>query len=77
VDCYERGVSLCGLSKSWGLPGLRLGWVACQDQQLLQEVLALKVSGCSVYWTDVNILGWYEVAKAFQPCSWQASYKAW
>jgi hypothetical protein len=44
VDCYERAVSLCGLSKSWGLPGLRLGWVACQGQQLLQDVLALKVT---------------------------------
>jgi hypothetical protein len=43
LDCYERAVSLCGLSKSWGLPGLRLGWVACKDQQLLQDVLALKV----------------------------------
>ncbi|KAF6250599.1 aminotransferase, classes I and II [Scenedesmus sp. NREL 46B-D3] len=42
VDCYERAVSLCGLSKSWGLPGLRLGWIACQDQQLLHNVLALK-----------------------------------
>lgn len=42
ADVYERGVSLCGLSKSWGLPGLRLGWLACQDAQLLQQVLALK-----------------------------------
>eukprot|EP00882_Tetradesmus_deserticola_P021195 GHRQ01022944.1.p1 GENE.GHRQ01022944.1~~GHRQ01022944.1.p1 ORF type:complete len:239 (+),score=86.28 GHRQ01022944.1:220-936(+) len=40
--CYERGVSLAGLIKAWGLPGLRLGWLACQDQQLLQDVLALK-----------------------------------
>jgi aspartate/methionine/tyrosine aminotransferase len=38
VDVYPKAVTLCGLSKSWGLPGLRLGWVACKDKQLLQEV---------------------------------------
>lgn len=38
ADCYGRAVSLCGLSKSWGLPGLRLGWLACKDAQLLQQV---------------------------------------
>eukprot|EP00878_Enallax_costatus_P039623 GHUV01045483.1.p1 GENE.GHUV01045483.1~~GHUV01045483.1.p1 ORF type:complete len:278 (+),score=70.51 GHUV01045483.1:92-925(+) len=42
VDCYNKAVSLCGLSKSWGLPGLRVGWVACRDQQLMQQVLMLK-----------------------------------
>jgi aspartate/methionine/tyrosine aminotransferase len=24
----ERGISTCGLSKGWGLPGLRIGWLA-------------------------------------------------
>lgn len=38
VDAYDKAVVLCGLSKSWGLPGLRLGWVASKDQQLLQQV---------------------------------------
>jgi len=42
VERYDRGITLCGLSKSWALPGLRIGWVACQDQQLLQRVCALK-----------------------------------
>eukprot|EP00775_Hariotina_reticulata_P003038 gene3038-3319_t len=42
AEVYERGISLCGLSKSWGLPGLRLGWLACQDKQLLQDALAFK-----------------------------------
>lgn len=39
VDLYDKCITLCGLSKSWGLPGLRLGWVACKDQELLQQVI--------------------------------------
>jgi aspartate/methionine/tyrosine aminotransferase len=38
VDLYDKAIVLCGLSKSWGLPGLRLGWIAGKDQQLLQQV---------------------------------------
>jgi aspartate/methionine/tyrosine aminotransferase len=39
---YEKGVSLGGLSKSFGLPGLRLGWLATRDGDLLARVKALK-----------------------------------
>lgn len=35
ADIYERGISLNVLSKAYGLPGLRIGWVACQDRALL------------------------------------------
>lgn len=42
ADRYAKAISLCGLSKSWGLPGLRLGWLACQDAELIQQVLMLK-----------------------------------
>jgi len=38
VDIYPKAVTLCGLSKSWGLPGLRLGWVTSKDKQLLEQV---------------------------------------
>ena len=31
-----------GLSKAWGLPGLRMGWLATHDAALLQRVLELK-----------------------------------
>ena len=37
ADVYERGVSLNVMSKSYGLPGLRIGWLACQDRAFLQE----------------------------------------
>lgn len=35
VDTYERGISLGGLSKPYGLPGLRVGWIACRDAEAL------------------------------------------
>jgi aspartate/methionine/tyrosine aminotransferase len=39
---YERGVSLGVLSKAWGLPGLRLGWVATRDREVLEAMAAFK-----------------------------------
>ena len=38
ADVYERGVSLNVMSKAYGLPGLRIGWIASQDRSLLQRV---------------------------------------
>lgn len=38
ADLYEKGISLNVMSKAYGLPGLRLGWVACQDHELLQNM---------------------------------------
>ena len=35
VDAYERGISLNVMSKAYGLPGLRIGWLACRDAELL------------------------------------------
>ena len=37
ADVYERGISLNVMSKSYGLPGLRIGWLACQDREFLQS----------------------------------------
>jgi aspartate/methionine/tyrosine aminotransferase len=34
-DAYERGISLGAMSKSYGLPGLRVGWVGCRDRALI------------------------------------------
>ncbi len=41
-DLYERGISLAGLSKAHGLPGLRIGWLAMGDRTLLARCAALK-----------------------------------
>ena len=35
ADIYEKGISLNVMSKSYGFPGLRIGWIASQDQDLL------------------------------------------
>lgn len=41
-ELYERAFSLFGLSKSFGLPGLRIGWLASQDSQALGRSSMLK-----------------------------------
>lgn len=33
VDAAENAVTLCGLSKSYGLPGLRIGWLATRNPE--------------------------------------------
>jgi len=38
ADLYERGISLGVMSKAYGLPGLRIGWIACADRDLLKRV---------------------------------------
>ena len=35
ADVYERGISLNVMSKAYGLAGLRIGWLACQDRATL------------------------------------------
>jgi aspartate/methionine/tyrosine aminotransferase len=41
-DAYEHGVSLGSISKAYGLPGLRLGWLATRDPQVREKCLALR-----------------------------------
>ncbi len=41
-DQYERALSLGSVSKTYGLPGLRLGWLASHDTELLQKIISLK-----------------------------------
>lgn len=41
-DLYEKGISLSGLSKSFALPGLRIGWLATQASALVQAWLTYK-----------------------------------
>jgi aspartate/methionine/tyrosine aminotransferase len=41
-DFYERALSLGSVSKTYGLPGLRLGWLACRDSAFLQKIISLK-----------------------------------
>ncbi|MBE0651784.1 MAG: aminotransferase class I/II-fold pyridoxal phosphate-dependent enzyme [Bacteroidales bacterium] len=48
-DIYEKGISLWGMSKSFGLAGLRIGWLVSQNRDFLKKVIAFKdyLSICS------------------------------
>lgn len=41
-DVYEHAVSLGSMSKTYGLPGLRLGWLATRDAKIIQRCLEFK-----------------------------------
>ncbi len=41
-DIYEKGFALSGLSKSYALPGLRIGWLTTQQDQLIRDWLSYK-----------------------------------
>ena len=38
ADAYEKGLSLNVMSKAYGLPGLRVGWIASQDKAVLDAL---------------------------------------
>jgi aspartate/methionine/tyrosine aminotransferase len=41
-DAYDKGVSLGVMSKSFGLAGLRTGWISSKDNSLLKNMAAFK-----------------------------------
>lgn len=41
-DLYNNAISLCGLSKSFSLAGLRLGWLATRNKEILDACAAMK-----------------------------------
>ena len=57
ADIYERGISINGLSKGFGLPGLRIGWVACADQCLMPRAVAVKTGLSTCVTATSEILG--------------------
>ncbi len=42
ASLYERAVSIGGLSKTFGLPGVRVGWAVTRDRELLGAMTRLK-----------------------------------
>ena len=38
----DRALGVSSMSKSYGLPGLRVGWLTCRDEHLLETFLAAK-----------------------------------
>ena len=41
-DLYENAVSLGVMSKAYGLPGLRIGWIATRNKEVFERMLKLK-----------------------------------
>ena len=37
-DLYERALSLNVMSKAYGLPGLRIGWIMCKDKEIIHNM---------------------------------------
>jgi len=42
ADAFDRGISLGVMSKSFAMPGLRIGWLATRDRDLLARCAAIK-----------------------------------
>ena len=40
-----RLISVSSMSKSWGVPGIRIGWLVCRDRALLDNLIAGKDPG--------------------------------
>lgn len=41
-DMYENAVSLGAMAKTWGLAGLRLGWIATHNRAIYEKIAAYK-----------------------------------
>ena len=39
VDLYEKGISVSSMSKVFSLAGIRLGWIASRDPEVLERCL--------------------------------------
>lgn len=42
AEYSDRVISVSSLSKAYGLPGIRMGWIICRDRQLMETFLAAK-----------------------------------
>lgn len=42
ADLYEKGISVGVISKAFGVPGIRVGWLVCKDKEFLNKVNNVK-----------------------------------
>jgi aspartate/methionine/tyrosine aminotransferase len=42
ADLYENAISVAGLSKVYGLPGIRIGWLASKNKELLDRIWSFR-----------------------------------
>jgi len=69
-DIYEKGISLWGTSKSFGLAGLRTGWLVSQDTEFLSQVVSYKdyLSICNSAPSEVlSIIALNNINKFLEP----------
>ncbi len=46
AELSERVISVSSVSKAYGAPGIRIGWVVCRDRKLMHNFLAAKEQIC-------------------------------
>ncbi len=39
ADLYEKGISVCSMSKIFSLAGVRLGWIACKNINVIEKCI--------------------------------------
>lgn len=42
ADIYEKAISLGVMSKAYGLAGLRIGWIATKDKDIIEKMIKMK-----------------------------------
>lgn len=42
AELYPKAISLGVMSKAFGMAGLRVGWIACQDKEILHKIKIMK-----------------------------------
>jgi aspartate/methionine/tyrosine aminotransferase len=63
VNFYEKAISAASVSKTMGLQGIRTGWMATRDTDLLYKCLILREDTSEV----MNVLGEYIALAALKP----------
>ena len=42
AQLYSKAISVNVMSKAYGMAGLRIGWIACQDEEILTQIKQMK-----------------------------------
>jgi aspartate/methionine/tyrosine aminotransferase len=68
-EAYQDSITLCGMSKSFALPGLRLGWLIINNPDIFSKLQAYKDytticnSGPSEILSLIALRNWMEIVK--------------
>lgn len=66
---YERGISTGSVSKVLGLQGLRIGWMICQDAEVIRDAVVLRENTSEI----MNVLGEVVAEIALRPARYAAA----